>query len=153
VNEAAGAVRILFTEPSEQMLGLIRPRVEQATSSRTRANRAASNALRLKQEGDEHADRSAGAKNKRLEESKAIEIVRRIEEGPSRSEEDEFEAEMKRERAAGKQLARVLREIVGNPFKEPRFEPAWRTDTVVLLARGIFDDRAFDRMVILADAL
>jgi len=153
VNEAASAVRILFTDPNEQMLGLIRPRVEQAINSRTRANRAASNALRLKQEGDEHADRSAGAKNKRLEESKAIEIVRRIEEGPSRSEEDEFEAEMKRERAARKQLARVLREIVGNPFKNPRFEPAWRTENVVLLARGIFEERAFDRMVILADAL
>ncbi|MCI0699994.1 MAG: hypothetical protein L0241_02790 [Planctomycetia bacterium] len=153
VSEAAQAVRILFTEPNEQMLDLIRPRVEQATSSRTRANRAASNALRLKQEGDEHADRSAGAKNKRLEESKAIEIVRRIEEGPNRTEEDEFEAEMKRAKAASKQLGRILREIVGNPFKAPRFEPAWRTENVVLLARGIFDDRAFDRMVILADAL
>jgi hypothetical protein len=33
------------------------------------------------------------------------------------------------------------------------FDPAWRTTTVVLLARGILQDRAFDRMPILADAL
>ena len=33
------------------------------------------------------------------------------------------------------------------------FDPAWRTSTAVALARGIYDDRAFDRMLILADAL
>src|SRR5207237_4363510 len=64
-----------------------------------------------------------------------------------------YEAEMRRDRVARKQLARLLREIVGNPFKEPRFEESWRTSTVIELARGIFDDRAFDRLPILADAL
>ena len=59
----------------------------------------------------------------------------------------------KRERAARKQLAKLLREVVGNPFTPPRFDPAWRTSTVVELARGIFADRAFDRLPILADAL
>src|SRR5439155_4489639 len=106
-----------------------------------------------KHEGGEQAHRAAGAKKKRLGGSEAIEIVRKIEEGPSRSENDEFEAEMKREKRERKQLARVLREIVGNAFTPPRFEPAWRTDTVVALAKGIFEDRAFDRMPILADAL
>lgn len=33
------------------------------------------------------------------------------------------------------------------------FEPRWRTETVTLLAEGIYRDRAFDRMPILADAL
>jgi hypothetical protein len=47
----------------------------------------------------------------------------------------------------------LLREIVGNPFRPPRFDPSWRTSDVMLLARGIYDDRAFDRMPILADAL
>jgi len=153
VGEAAQAVRVLFSEPNEEMLEHIRPLVEQTLASRTRANRAANNALRLKHEGDEHADRSAGVKNKRIAESEAIEIVRKIEEGPSRSENDEFEAEMKREKRERKQLARVLREIIGNAFTPPRFEPAWRTDNVVALAKGIFEERAFDRMVILADAL
>jgi hypothetical protein len=153
VGEAAQAVRVLFDEPNERMLELIRPLVEQALGSRTRANKAANNAIRLKGEGDEHADRSAGVKNKRIAESEALEIVRKIEEGPSRNESDEFEAEMKREKRERKQLARVLREIVGNAFTAPRFEPAWRTDTVLALAKGIFEERAFDRMPILADAL
>ena len=153
VSESADAVRVLFREPNDEMLEEIRPLVEQAAGSRTRANTAANNALRLKHEGDEHADRSARVKNKRLAESEAMEIVRKIEEGKSRSDSDAFEAEMKRERAAAKTLARVLREIVGNAFTPPRFEPAWRTDTVVALAKGIHEDRAFDRMVILADAL
>ena len=153
VGEAAQAVRALFSQPDERMLDQIRPLVEQALTTRTRANRSANNALRLKHEGDEHADRSAGVKNKRLAESEAIETVRKIEEGPQRSETDEFEAEMKRERRERKQLARVLREIVGNPFTTPRFEDAWRSTDVVALAKGIFDDRAFDRMPILADAL
>lgn len=33
------------------------------------------------------------------------------------------------------------------------FNPVWRTSTVVLLAQGILQDSAFDRMPILADAL
>jgi hypothetical protein len=153
VAEAAQAVRVLFDEPGERMLEQIRPLVEQATASRTRANRSANNALRLKHEGDEHADRSAAAKNKRVAESEALEIVRRIDEGPQRSETDEFEAEMKREKRERKFLARTLREIVGNAFKPPRFEAAWRTPDAVALAKGIFDERAWDRIPILADAL
>jgi hypothetical protein len=46
-----------------------------------------------------------------------------------------------------------LRDIVGNPFRPVALEPAWLTADVVALARGIYDERAFDRMPILADAL
>jgi hypothetical protein len=109
--------------------------------------------LRYKQEGDEAADRAAAAKNKRLEEARAADRVRKLEEGRARSEEDDIDAELRRSRAASKQLARFLREVVGNPFKPPRFEPAWRTSTAVELARGIFEAGAWDRMPILADAL
>jgi hypothetical protein len=49
--------------------------------------------------------------------------------------------------------ARALRCIVGNPFRLAAVDPAWLTSTVVALARGIYDDRAFDRLPILADAL
>jgi hypothetical protein len=153
VGMAAQAVRVLFGEPDEQMLGLARRRVEEALTGRERANRAANNALRFKQEGDEHADRSAGTKNKRLAESQALETVRRIEESSGTNEDAQFDAELRREKRERKHLARVLREIVGNAFSAPRFEAAWRTDTVVTLARGIFEERAFDRMPILADAL
>lgn len=153
VGEAADVVRVLFSEPDAEMLDTIRPLVEQAAGTRTRANTAANNALRLKADGDEHADRSLAVKNKGRAEAEALEIVRKLEEGKGRSQDDEFEAEMKRERAAAKQLARVLREVVGNPFRPPRFEPAWRTDAVAALARTIFEERAFDRMVALADLL
>jgi hypothetical protein len=49
--------------------------------------------------------------------------------------------------------AALLHDIFGNPFRSVSFDPEWRTSDAVLLARGIYDDRAFDRMPILADAL
>jgi hypothetical protein len=45
-------------------------------------------------------------------------------------------------------------ELVGpNPFRPPAFDPAWRTDTAVSLARTMYDSREFGAMPILADAL
>src|SRR5262245_9901170 len=49
--------------------------------------------------------------------------------------------------------ATVLRDIFGNPFRPVSVDPAWLTSDVLALARGIYDERAFDRMPILADAL
>jgi hypothetical protein len=54
------------------------------------------------------------------------------------------------ERAAQAALAR---DVFGNPFRPVTLDPAWRTSTVVALARSIYDERAFDRLPILADAL
>jgi hypothetical protein len=153
LGHAADAVRLLYSEPTEQMLGLVRDRVARATDLRFAANLAASIALRFKQEGDDLADRAASSRNKRLEEARAVETVRRIQEGPRRGDDAEYEADVKRQRAAGKLLAQVLREVVGNPFTPPRFEAAWRTGTVVQLAQKIFAERAFEGMPILADAL
>ncbi len=47
----------------------------------------------------------------------------------------------------------VVRDILGNPFRPLTLDPSWLTSAVLLLARGIYDERAFDRMPILADAL
>jgi hypothetical protein len=47
----------------------------------------------------------------------------------------------------------LLRDIVGNPFRPVTFDPSWRSANVVSLAQTIYDERAFDRMGILADAL
>ena len=52
-----------------------------------------------------------------------------------------------------KVYANLLRCILGNPFRPVTLDPAWRTSTVVALAKGIYDDRAFDRLPVLADAL
>lgn len=46
-----------------------------------------------------------------------------------------------------------IRDIFGNPFRSVALDPGWRTSTVVTLAEGIYADRAFDRLPILADAL
>lgn len=46
-----------------------------------------------------------------------------------------------------------LRDIFGNPFRPITLNPAWFTPTVLVLANGIYEERAFDRMPILADAL
>jgi hypothetical protein len=47
----------------------------------------------------------------------------------------------------------LLRCIFGNPFRPVVIDPTWRSETAVALATGIYADRAFDRLPILADAL
>jgi hypothetical protein len=47
----------------------------------------------------------------------------------------------------------ILKDIFGNPFRPAAFDPSWLTSTVVSLATGIYKERAFDRLPILADAL
>jgi hypothetical protein len=49
--------------------------------------------------------------------------------------------------------APLLRDIFGNPFRQVTLNPAWLTSTVLALATGIYEEKAFDRMPILADAL
>jgi hypothetical protein len=49
--------------------------------------------------------------------------------------------------------ADLLRCVVGNPFRPVAFDPRWRTEDVLGLGRGIYEDRAFDRLPLLADAL
>jgi hypothetical protein len=47
----------------------------------------------------------------------------------------------------------MLRDILGNPLRPFEFVQRWRTDTVVALARQMYDSRDFGAMPILADAL
>lgn len=52
--------------------------------------------------------------------------------------------------------ARLVREIVGNPFRAVPFDPAWRyaqNGVVVRLATAIYEDRAWCELPILGDAL
>lgn len=149
IELAVSAVQNLFAEPDRGSTLRTASGIEDALLARAAAARAASTALRLKQQGDELADLAAGAKNKRLELAKAEEIVRRTDEQDQMRLLDDDAAD----RAVRKALGRFLHELVGNPFGDYRFEAAWRTETVVGLAKGIEADRAFDRMPILADAL
>jgi hypothetical protein len=48
-------------------------------------------------------------------------------------------------------LVGVVRDLF--PFRPVALDRSWLTSTVVALANGIYSDRAFDRMPILADAL
>jgi hypothetical protein len=48
---------------------------------------------------------------------------------------------------------RFLRDIIGNPFRSVAIDPLWRTSTVVALAQGIYEERTFDCLPILGDAL
>lgn len=46
-----------------------------------------------------------------------------------------------------------LRDVFGNPFRPAALDPSWLTAAVVGLARGVYDDRTFDRLPVLGDAL
>ena len=47
----------------------------------------------------------------------------------------------------------LVRCTFDNPFRPVVFSPAWRTDTAVAIARGMYEARDFGAMPILADAL
>lgn len=49
--------------------------------------------------------------------------------------------------------ADLLRCIIGNPFQPERGDPAWMTPSVTSLARTIYEERSFNRLNELADAL
>jgi hypothetical protein len=49
--------------------------------------------------------------------------------------------------------AALLRHVVGNPFRPVTADPSWLTPTAVALAEGIYEEKAFERLPILADAL
>ena len=51
------------------------------------------------------------------------------------------------------EICEMFRDIFGNPFLALEINPAWQTATVASLAETIYEDRAFDRMPILGDAL
>jgi hypothetical protein len=52
--------------------------------------------------------------------------------------------------------ATLLRELLGNPFQPPTLDPAWLAwddGAVVKVARSIYEERKFEEMTVLADAL
>jgi hypothetical protein len=55
--------------------------------------------------------------------------------------------------AESRAMAEMVRDVFGNPFRPVTFDPAWRTEDAVLLAKGMYESRDFSAMPILADAL
>ena len=53
----------------------------------------------------------------------------------------------------GGMQARLLAEIFGNPFRRIPVNSQWLTPRVVALAQTIYDERTFEQMPVLADAL
>lgn len=54
------------------------------------------------------------------------------------------------------EMADLLRCVFGNPFRPARFDPAWlawNDGIIPKLAQAIYDERAYDRLPILGDAL
>jgi hypothetical protein len=57
-------------------------------------------------------------------------------------------------RSSWNRITAAVRDIFGPfPFRHVTLDPAWITPTVTRLAAGIYDEKAFDRLPVLADAL
>ncbi len=153
-GEAAGqAVELVAllatTPPGPLQAELVGERVRAVLAVRANASSHTSSALKLKLFGDEMADRANGRKVGHHF-ATASELVRR---------EDEFlgyrhnSLATAKAKAVRKALGKILHDLVGNPFHFANVQPEWRSDAVIGLAHGIDDDRAYDRLPILADAL
>jgi hypothetical protein len=123
--------------------------------------------------GRQHADRLAESRAELIDLSAAMEYwadTGRLPKGHRPSHDDEIifftpdAAEAARRtieasfrwgdaQAVRRQQADLLRELLGSPFRLAEFDMRWRTSDVLGLARAIDEDRAFERMPILADAL
>jgi hypothetical protein len=54
------------------------------------------------------------------------------------------------------QVASLFRDIIGNPYRPAQVDPSWlrwNDGTIPKIAQGIYEERAFGRLPILADAL
>lgn len=71
---------------------------------------------------------------------------------PRTESETAFALRSRLEQPVKARQADLIREVFGNPFR-PVCASQWLTSDVIALARGIYEDRAFDRMPVLADAL
>src|SRR5262249_37478082 len=52
-----------------------------------------------------------------------------------------------------REQAKLMRDIFGNPFRLIALDPTWQNSNVLALAQSVYDERAYDRMPILGDAL
>jgi hypothetical protein len=86
-------------------------------------------------------------------------FVERFRSAPPTLPEIQLQTEPSWEAEQGEEHARqaaLLRDVLGNPFRVPVLDPAWgawEAGTVVRIARSIYEERRFENLPILADAL
>jgi hypothetical protein len=84
----------------------------------------------------------------------SAEFAANVAQGRSQVSDDEDEGAWDAAYTAEKAVQpALLRDIFGNPFRPVSIDPGWLTSNVIGLAQGIYEDRAFDLLSILADAL
>ncbi len=83
---------------------------------------------------------------RRFDEAIAAESAHDAARAVHRSARNDFYSEQRAQSTA-------LRDIFGNPFRPVVIDPRWLTSTVVDLATAIYEERAFERVPIFADAL
>lgn len=66
---------------------------------------------------------------------------------------EDYDSLLEAESTAFERLCGIVRCIFGNPFRSVAFNPTWRTEAVVGLARGMYESRDFAPMPVLADSL
>jgi hypothetical protein len=146
---AASAVAALFASPPENALGQVRRAVIESLTNQATAGSLAALALEYKAKADVLADLGQ-VRNPRIRQVEADETVRRMSDNSAQRLGHIGDQKV---RAENKAFGKLLLEQLGNPFRPYRFEPQWRTEHVVGLARAIDEDRAFERYPILLDAL
>jgi len=145
---ATDAVRLLVREPGPVLADLRRRTVDAQEGAATAGLRAAL-ALELFAKANDVADKGQ-VKNPRLERSRAMETIHRLQE---HADTRYVALSGQKSRADRKALGKLLLEQLGNLFRPYRFNPRWRTEAVVGIARAIDEDRAVERYPILLDAL
>jgi hypothetical protein len=87
-------------------------------------------------------------------------VIERMVNGSAPLSDAEHNVQREREessyRSERKAQSSALRDLIGNPFCPLTVDPtwlAWNNGAIPMLARTIYDDRAFDRLPLLADGL
>jgi hypothetical protein len=68
-------------------------------------------------------------------------------------DELEVPSSKKLPKALANLFGRAIHDVIGSPFRPPAFDAAWRSAEVRELGNTIYHQRAFDKMVLLGDAL
>ncbi len=98
-----------------------------------------------------HRDLALGALQKAVE-AAGVRAYHRARDQPLDPYLSRYEAEVAEQKAQSE----IIRDVVGNPFRAATVSPCWlrwNDCTVRKIAQAIYEERAFDRLPILADAL